>query len=50
MILVVEDGSIAERGMHEELLAAAGRQEEYHHTRFAVQKQVAADENALSGK
>jgi ATP-binding cassette subfamily B protein len=49
LILVIEDGSIVERGTHEELLAAAGRYEELHRTQFAVQKDVAADEEALSG-
>jgi ATP-binding cassette subfamily B protein len=49
LILVVEDGSIVERGTHEELLAAGGRYEELHRTQFAVQKAVAADEQALSG-
>lgn len=42
-ILVVEDGSIVERGTHEELLAAGGRYEELHRTQFAVQKAVAAE-------
>ncbi|OAK53523.1 MULTISPECIES: ABC transporter ATP-binding protein [Rhodococcus] len=36
MILVVEDGSIVERGTHEELLAARGRYEELHRTQFSV--------------
>ncbi len=36
LILVVEGGSIVERGTHEELLAAAGRYEELHRTQFAV--------------
>jgi ATP-binding cassette subfamily C protein len=51
LILVVEDGSIVERGTHEELLAVGGRYEELHWTQFAVQKDVAADadEEALSG-
>lgn len=48
-ILVIEDGSIVERGTHEELLAAAGRYEELHRTQFAVQKSVAADEDAAGG-
>ncbi len=48
-ILVIEDGSIVERGTHEELLAAAGRYEELHRTQFAVQKNVAADEDAADG-
>jgi ATP-binding cassette subfamily B protein len=46
MILVVEDGTIVERGTHEELLAAGGRYEELHRTQFEVQKSVAADEEA----
>ncbi|MCJ1698408.1 ABC transporter ATP-binding protein/permease [Rathayibacter festucae] len=49
LILVIEDGRIVERGTHEELLAAAGRYEELHRTQFAVQKDVAAEEEALSG-
>jgi ATP-binding cassette subfamily B protein len=49
LILVVEDGSIVERGTHDELLALGGRYEELHRTQFAVQKDVAADEDALSG-
>ena len=48
LILVVEDGSIVERGTHEELLAVGGRYEELHRTQFAVQKNDAADEEALS--
>jgi ATP-binding cassette subfamily C protein len=48
LILVVEDGSIVERGTHEELLAMGGRYEELHRTQFAVQKNVAADEEVLS--
>ncbi|WP_299168340.1 ABC transporter ATP-binding protein [uncultured Arthrobacter sp.] len=50
-ILVVEDGRIAERGTHEELLAAGGRYDELHRTQFAVQKSVAPDEpaEALTG-
>lgn len=47
LILVVEDGSIVERGTHEELLAAGGRYEELHRTQFAVQKEAAADEEAI---
>ncbi|PZE86739.1 ABC transporter ATP-binding protein [Curtobacterium sp. MCBD17_032] len=43
LILVVEDGSIVERGTHEELLAARGRYEELHRTQFAVQADAAAD-------
>jgi ATP-binding cassette subfamily B protein len=49
LILVVEDGSIVERGTHDELLALGGRYEELHRTQFAVQKHLAADEDALSG-
>ena len=45
-ILVVEDGRIAERGTHEELLAQGGRYAELHRTQFAVQKTVAPDEPA----
>lgn len=37
VILVVEGGSIVERGTHEELLAAGGRYEELHRTQFADQ-------------
>ena len=48
LILVVENGAIVERGTHEELLAVGGRYEELHRTQFAVQKNVAADEEALS--
>ncbi|OIH95537.1 ABC transporter ATP-binding protein [Curtobacterium sp. MCBA15_001] len=48
MILVVEDGSIVQRGTHEELLAAGGRYEELHRTQFAVQKDDVVDEGALS--
>jgi len=48
LILVVEDGSIVQRGTHDELLAAGGRYEELHRTQFAVQKNVAADESALN--
>ncbi|WP_034270902.1 ABC transporter ATP-binding protein [Haloechinothrix halophila] len=35
-ILVVEDGSIAERGTHEELLAASGRYAALYRTQFAT--------------
>ena len=35
IILVVEGGTIIERGTHEELLAAGGRYEELHRTQFA---------------
>ena len=51
MILVVEDGAIVERGTHDELLSVGGRYEELHRTQFAVQKNVAVDEEpeALTG-
>ncbi|PYY46267.1 ABC transporter ATP-binding protein [Curtobacterium sp. MCBD17_023] len=48
MILVVEDGSVVERGTHEELLAARGRYEELHRTQFAVQEDVAAEPQAAN--
>ncbi|WP_138946961.1 ABC transporter ATP-binding protein [Plantibacter sp. M259] len=48
LILVVEDGSIVERGTHDELLASGGRYEELHRTQFAVQKNLAADEETPS--
>lgn len=35
VILVIEDGRVAERGTHDELLAAGGRYEELHRTQFA---------------
>ncbi|WP_336214647.1 ABC transporter ATP-binding protein [Nonomuraea sp. LPB2021202275-12-8] len=35
VILVVEDGQVAERGTHAELLAAGGRYEELYRTQFA---------------
>ncbi|HSA48905.1 MAG TPA: ABC transporter ATP-binding protein [Yinghuangia sp.] len=34
-ILVIEDGRVAERGTHDELLALGGRYEELHRTQFA---------------
>ncbi len=43
LILVIEDGSVVERGTHEELLAAGGRYEELHRTQFAVQADQAPD-------
>jgi ABC-type glutathione transport system ATPase component len=49
LMLVVEDGSIVERGTHEEPLVAGGRYEELHRTQFTVQKNVAAEEEAVSG-
>jgi len=36
LILVIEDGRIAERGTHDELLAAGGRYEELHRTQFQI--------------
>ncbi|MBG6218537.1 ATP-binding cassette subfamily C protein [Arthrobacter sp. CAN_A6] len=44
LILVVEDGCIVQRGTHDELLARGGRYEELHRTQFAVQKNIAVDE------
>jgi ATP-binding cassette subfamily C protein len=44
----VEDGQIAERGTHEELLERGGRYAELHRTQFAVQKDVAPDEEPAS--
>jgi ATP-binding cassette, subfamily B, bacterial len=41
LILVVEDGRIAERGTHESLLAAGGRYEELYRTQFAETTPVA---------
>ncbi|MGH3981534.1 MAG: ABC transporter ATP-binding protein [Pseudonocardiaceae bacterium] len=35
-ILVIEDGRVAERGTHDELLAAHGRYAQLHHTQFAL--------------
>ena len=46
LILVVEDGSIVERGTHDELLAAEGRYEELHRTQFAVQEDLAPETGA----
>lgn len=48
LILVVEDGSIVERGTHDELLAAGGRYEELHRTQFAVQKEASGSANPRS--
>ncbi|WP_155850362.1 hypothetical protein [Arthrobacter sp. Br18] len=41
---MIEDGRIVQRGTHDELLAIGGRYEELHRTQFAVQKNVAVDE------
>ncbi|WP_028279812.1 ABC transporter ATP-binding protein [Arthrobacter sp. H5] len=51
LILVIEDGHIAERGTHDELIERSGRYAELHRTQFAVQKSVAPDEaaEALTG-
>ena len=46
LILVVEDGTIVERGTHDELLAAEGRYEELHRTQFAVQEDLAPETGA----
>ena len=35
-ILVVQEGTVVERGTHDELLAAAGRYAQLHHTQFAL--------------
>ena len=40
-ILVIDAGKVAERGTHEELLAADGLYAELYHTQFAVQDSVA---------
>ncbi|GAA3833538.1 ABC transporter ATP-binding protein [Nocardioides panacisoli] len=45
LILVVEDGSIVERGTHTELLSAGGRYEELYRTQFAGDE----DPGALTG-
>ncbi|KQQ50548.1 ABC transporter ATP-binding protein [Plantibacter sp. Leaf314] len=49
LILVVEDGSIVERGTHDELLALSGRYEELHRTQFAENAALPAGEEALNG-
>ncbi len=41
LILVVEDGRIAERGTHKQLLARGGRYTELYETQFGAQKAVA---------
>jgi ATP-binding cassette subfamily C protein len=43
MILVVEDGTIVERGTHTELLAAEGRYAELYRTQFAEASAVVAE-------
>jgi ABC-type multidrug transport system fused ATPase/permease subunit len=42
MILVVEDGRIAERGTHDQLLARGGRYAELYETQFGKEETVAA--------
>jgi len=48
LILVVEDGTIVERGRHSELLAVGGRYEELYRTQFAEDAEDAGD-TALVG-
>ncbi|SNT49667.1 ABC transporter ATP-binding protein [Rhodococcoides kyotonense] len=48
-ILVVEGGSIVERGTHEELLAAGGRYEELHRTQFRTENQPAGAGTTVAG-
>lgn len=48
-ILVVEGGSIVERGTHEELLAAGGRYEELHRTQFRTDSQLAGAGTTVDG-
>jgi len=43
VIMVVEDGTIVERGAHAELLAADGRYAELYRTQFAEATAVAED-------
>ncbi|MQA26191.1 MAG: hypothetical protein GEU94_12145, partial [Micromonosporaceae bacterium] len=46
-ILVIEDGRVAQRGTHAELLAAGGRYEELYRTQFEQPAdQSAPDRNA----
>jgi ABC-type multidrug transport system fused ATPase/permease subunit len=42
LILVIEDGLVAERGTHDELLAAGGRYEELYRTQFDQREPAAA--------
>ncbi|MBF9134585.1 ABC transporter ATP-binding protein [Plantactinospora sp. S1510] len=46
-ILVIEDGSILERGTHDELLAAGGRYEELYRTQFDQGDRAEADRGEL---
>jgi ATP-binding cassette, subfamily B, bacterial len=45
-ILVIDNGQVAERGTHEELLAAGGLYTELYHTQFASQEASAAAQAA----
>ncbi|MGW7057496.1 ABC transporter ATP-binding protein [Streptomyces sp. NPDC054904] len=49
LILVVEEGRIVERGTHDELLAAGGRYQELHRTRFATTGRAPGGAVAPSG-
>ncbi|MFF4028989.1 ABC transporter ATP-binding protein [Streptomyces sviceus] len=50
LILVVEDGQIAERGNHEELLALDGRYAELYRTQFTAQDGGGVPEIAAAGE
>ncbi|MFF1719109.1 ABC transporter ATP-binding protein [Streptomyces sviceus] len=50
LILVVEDGQIAERGTHEELLALDGRYAELYRTQFTAQDGAGIPEIAAAGE
>ncbi|MFF7170918.1 ABC transporter ATP-binding protein [Streptomyces pseudovenezuelae] len=50
LILVVEDGHIAERGTHEELLALDGRYAELHRTQFSAQDGAGMPEIEAAGE